>query len=50
MLSLTVMEWEDIRTKARFAEYMQKYYPEKDALDVMNEIDRWLTQIRKQDE
>jgi hypothetical protein len=50
MLSLTVMEWEDIKTKARFAEYMQKYYPDKDALEVMNEIDKWLIQIKKQDE
>lgn len=41
---------EDIKTKTRFAEYMQKYYPEKDALEVMNEIDKWLTQIEKQDE
>jgi hypothetical protein len=49
MLSLTVMEWEKAETKERFAEYMQKYYPDKDAAEVMKEIDKWLAQIRKQE-
>jgi hypothetical protein len=50
MLSLTVVEWEDVNTKARFTEYMQKYHPDKDAGEVMKEIDKWLAQIRKQGE
>jgi len=48
MLSLTVMEWEDIKTKARFAEYMQKHYPDKDVVQVMTEIDKWLNQLRNE--
>lgn len=48
MLSLTVMEWEDIKTKARFAEYIMRYYPDKVAGEVMTEVDKWLTYLKKQ--
>lgn len=50
MLSLTVMEWEDIKTKARFAEYVQKYYPDKDAGEVIRQLDKWLDHLRKGNE
>ncbi|WP_127125429.1 hypothetical protein [Pseudoflavitalea rhizosphaerae] len=48
MLSLSVMEWEDIKTKARFADYILKYYPDKDASEAMTQIDKWLAYLRKE--
>lgn len=48
MLSLTVMEWEDIKTKASFADYLQKYYPDKDAGEVMEQVDKWLVYLKKE--
>jgi hypothetical protein len=47
MLSLSVMEWEDIKTKARFADYILKYYPDKDAGEAMTQVDKWLDYLRK---
>lgn len=49
MLSLTVMEWEHIKTKAKFAEYVIKHYPHKDAGEVMSQVDNWLSILRKQE-
>lgn len=48
MLSLTVMEWDDVKTTARFIEYMNKYYPDKDAGEVVTEINKWLIKLRKE--
>ncbi|OMP75755.1 hypothetical protein [[Flexibacter] sp. ATCC 35208] len=46
MLSLTVMEWEDIKTKAKFADYMFKNYPEKDVQEIYDQVEKWLTHIK----
>lgn len=48
MLSLTVMEWEDPTTKNSFAEYMLKYYPGKDAGEVIEQVNDWLIHLRKE--
>lgn len=47
MLSLSVMEWEDIKTTAKFAEYVMKYYPDKDAGELMGQVDKWLEYLKK---
>ncbi|NLU90622.1 hypothetical protein [Chitinophaga sp. Ak27] len=48
MLSLTVLEWEDEKTKAQFADYVQKYYPNIDLKEVMEQVNKWLDHLRKE--
>lgn len=48
MLSLSVMEWEDSETRERFADYMKRYYPEKDLNEIMERIDKWLAHLKKE--
>lgn len=50
MLSLSVMEWENIKTKVRFAEYVMKYYPDKDEGKLMSEVDKWVDRLQKKEE
>jgi hypothetical protein len=47
MLSLSVMEWEDPKTKAGFREYVRKYYPAADTEEVVKEVENWLQALRK---
>jgi hypothetical protein len=49
MLSLTVMEWDDPKTKTGFKEYVSKYYPAQDLEAVMKEMEKWLSRLRKQE-
>ena len=42
MLSLSAMEWEGEGTRAKFSEYMQKYYPDKNHSEVLKLVDKWL--------
>jgi len=48
MLSLTVLEWEDEKTKNQFADYVQKYYPNIDLKEVMEQVNKWLDHLRKE--
>lgn len=48
MLLLTVMEWESIKTKAKFAEYALKYYADKDAGILMALIDERIAVLKKE--
>ncbi|NLR63264.1 hypothetical protein HGH92_03005 [Chitinophaga varians] len=48
MLSLTVLEWEDEKTKVQFADYVQKYYPNMDLKEVMEQVNKWLDHLRKE--
>jgi hypothetical protein len=47
MLSLSVMEWEDPKTKGGFKDYVMKYYPDKDLSDILVGIDKYLEQLKK---
>jgi hypothetical protein len=47
MLSLTVMEWGDPKTKEGFKDYVMKYYPDKDLSDILVGIDKYLEQLKK---
>lgn len=47
MLSLTVMEWETGDTQTAFIEYLQKYYPQNDAGEIKEQIEKWLKQLKK---
>jgi hypothetical protein len=42
MLSLTVLEWEDPKTKEDFRNYVAKYYPDKDLSDILAGINKYL--------
>jgi hypothetical protein len=44
---LTVMEWENPKTKEGFREYLQKYYPHQDAGEVTAEVETWLQALKK---
>lgn len=46
MLSLTVMEWETGDTQADFVEYLQNYYPENDAGEIKEEVEKWLEYLK----
>lgn len=48
MLSLTVLEWEDEKTKVQFADYVQKYYPNIDLKEVMEQVNKWLDHLKKE--
>lgn len=48
MLSLTVMEWEDKKTTVGFIEFMKKYYPDKDSVEVVDQINKWLVKLKKE--
>jgi len=47
MLSLTVMEWENPKTKEGFREYVQKQYPLMDAGEVIEDVGKWLLNLKK---
>jgi len=47
MLSLSVMECEDPKTKDGFREYVRKYYPATDAGEVVKEVENWLQVLKK---
>jgi hypothetical protein len=49
MLSLTVMEWDDPKTKTDFKEYVAKYYPAQDLAEVMEQVENWLSLLRKEE-
>jgi hypothetical protein len=42
MLTLTVMEWADEKTKADFVDYLHKYYPGKDSCEVVKLVNKWV--------
>jgi len=46
MLYLTVMEWETGTTKTEFIEYLNKYYPEHDAVEIKEKIKRYIKSIK----
>ena len=48
MLSLTVLEWEEEKTKAQFANYIQKYYPDMDLKEVMEQVNKWLDYLKRE--
>ncbi|SKA06790.1 hypothetical protein SAMN04488128_102575 [Chitinophaga eiseniae] len=48
MLSLTVMEWEDEKTKDQFADYVQKYYPNIALAEITEQVNKWLDHLRKE--
>jgi hypothetical protein len=48
MLSLTVMEWEDPKTKEDFRDYVAKYYPKKEIGEVVEQVEKWLQHLRKE--
>jgi hypothetical protein len=47
MLSLSVMEWENPKTKEGFRDYVQKYFPVVDAGEVVKEVEGWLQELKK---
>ncbi len=47
MLSLTVMEWEDLKIKERFADYVLKNYPAHDADEVTEQVNKYVTDLRR---
>lgn len=47
MLSLSVMEWENIKVKVRFAEFVQHTFPQFQAGALMAQIDSWIALFRK---
>ena len=46
MLLLTVMEWQNGNTKRNFTEYLNKYYPGIDILQIQAEIEKWLKHLK----
>jgi hypothetical protein len=48
MLSLTVMEWDDPKTQTGFKEYVSKYYPAQDIEEVMAQVEKWLSLLKKE--
>jgi hypothetical protein len=44
---LTVMEWENPKTKEGFREYLQKYYPHQDAGKVTAEVEKMAVTFEK---
>lgn len=48
MLSLTVLEWEDEKTKVQFTDYVQKHYPNMDLKEVMEQVNKWLDHLKKE--
>lgn len=46
MLSLTVMEWETGDTQTAFIGYLQKYYPQNDAGEIKEQVEKWLTSLK----
>ena len=47
MLSLSVMEWEDPKTKTDFKKYVTKYYPAQDIAEVMEQVEKWVSLLKK---
>lgn len=47
MLSLTVMEWQTGEMKTGFITYLQKHYPENDAVEITEQVEKWLTSLKK---
>jgi hypothetical protein len=45
---LTVMEWENPKTKEGFRDHLQKYYPHQDAGEVIAEVEKWLLLLKKE--
>ena len=46
MLSLTVMEWDDLKTKEGFRDYVAKYYPDKDITDILSATNYYIEKLR----
>lgn len=46
MLSLTIMEWEDVKIKERFGDYVLTNYPGHDADEVMEQVNKYLTYLK----
>lgn len=48
MLSLTVMEWEqDAKMKERFMEYVSKNFPAQNVSEVLEQVNKWLSFLKK---
>jgi hypothetical protein len=47
MLSLPVMEWDNPKTKTGFQEYVSKYYPAQDIGEVMEQMGKLLSYLKK---
>lgn len=48
MLSFTVMEWEDVGTNTKFADFVSKNYPDHTASELTERINKWLVYLRKE--
>ena len=48
MLSLSVMEWDDVKTKKNFADYVTKNHPSHDLNEITDQVNKWLTHLRKE--
>ena len=46
MLSLAVMEWENLEVKKEFADYFERNYPSHDLNEATEQINKWLTYLR----
>ena len=46
MLSLTIMEWEDVRIEERFGDYVLTNYPGHDADEVTEQVNEYLTYLK----
>ncbi len=47
MLSLTSMEWDTEKTKAKFTDFALKNYPDHDPSELMKQVDGWLTHSKQ---
>ena len=46
LLSLVVMEWENLEVQKRFADYCTKNFPTCDLIEIMRQIYRWFTLVK----
>ncbi len=50
MLSLTIMEWEDVKIRNGFSEYVLKNFPSQNVKEVEEQVNKWLIYLRKERE
>jgi len=46
MLYLSVMEWETGNTQTEFFEYVKKHYPKHNAVEINDEVEKWISYIK----
>lgn len=47
MLSLSIMEWEDVKVRNDFSEYILKNFPSQNVKEIEEPVNKWLTYLRK---